>query len=126
MHVLKKALAKEEGVGHFFLDESHTGGHSLYNQSQTKRSIEVECTTLEKVMVENQIDSIDFLKMDCEGAEGEILLSAPQEVIDKIDKISMEFHPTLSPISKSRLSHYLKKQGYNVVDNDPFMLYAWR
>jgi len=52
----------------------------------------VEVKTLEQFIIENNIEKIDFLKMDCEGAEYAILFNTPDYIFDKITTISMEFH----------------------------------
>lgn len=52
----------------------------------------VKVMTLEQVMREKQIPHIDFLKMDCEGAEYEIVFGSSPEIFEKVTTISMEFH----------------------------------
>ncbi len=53
---------------------------------------EVDVKTLEELVSELDLEVIDFLKMDCEGAEYSILYNTPDSVFDKITTISMEFH----------------------------------
>ena len=49
--------------------------------------------TLKEVFAEYNIDTIDFLKLDCEGAEYEILFhAANHNLLKKIDTIAMEVH----------------------------------
>ncbi|MEP7264666.1 MAG: FkbM family methyltransferase [Bacteroidota bacterium] len=63
--------------------------YSLLNDGQPQT---VTTKKLETIIKENNIDTIDFLKMDCEGAEYGILESTPSYIYDKITTISMEFH----------------------------------
>ena len=54
--------------------------------------VDVQSTTLEKIFDENNISNCDFLKMDCEGAEYEILFNLPEKIFKKINKICLEYH----------------------------------
>ena len=69
-----------------YLNGNHTGGHSVYKERAMKSGVEkiseiiVECVTLEEVFYENVIENCDFCKIDCEGAEFDILLDAPVDV----------------------------------------------
>ena len=47
---------------------------------------------MEQVFDELNLKHIDFLKMDCEGAEYGILENLPNAIFDRITTISMEFH----------------------------------
>lgn len=64
--------------------------YSLLSEKALVERIEIK--TLEKIIVENQIEKIDFLKMDCEGSEYSILTNLKEEIFNKIHTISMEFH----------------------------------
>lgn len=57
-----------------------------------KKFDEVEVKTLEALILELGLKKIDFLKMDCEGAEYSIFNSTPDSIFDRIITISMEFH----------------------------------
>ncbi|MFH0851953.1 MAG: FkbM family methyltransferase [Candidatus Peregrinibacteria bacterium] len=60
------------------------------------------------------VSRIDLLKIDVEGAEYEILLSSPPEVLRRINAITMEFHDFLPPQHHSTLVHLLQKEGFAV------------
>lgn len=68
-------------------DES---GHSMYEQNST--SIEAQSTTLKSILDDNNIHSCDFVKMDCEGAEYDIIKTLPQEYFNRIKKMIIEYH----------------------------------
>jgi len=54
----------------------------------------VNCVTLEQFMKNNNIDRIDALKLDCEGAEWDMLPAISDDFFKyKIRKLSMEAHP---------------------------------
>ena len=48
--------------------------------------------TLDEVLEENSLDSVDFLKLDCEGAEFEILYATSEESIKKLIEMGGEYH----------------------------------
>jgi FkbM family methyltransferase len=54
--------------------------------------VQVECVTLKQALKENNIDHVDYLKMDCEGVEWEILETIDEETRSKIRIIGMEYH----------------------------------
>ena len=54
--------------------------------------MKVECITLENIFDENRITNCDLLKLDCEGAEYDILMNTKKEIFEKIKLISLEYH----------------------------------
>lgn len=65
-------------------------GHSLYIESTS--FLEVQSTSLKKVMDDNKIEKCDFLKIDCEGAEYAIIESLSDQYLNKINKMIIEYH----------------------------------
>lgn len=68
--------------------------------------------TIESIFKENQIERCDFLKMDIEGKEFDVLPTIPQEIWDKIDYVAMEYHGNPEP-----LKDVLTENGFKV-DSD--------
>lgn len=52
--------------------------------------MEVDCVPLKEVL--SQIGKCDFLKIDCEGAEHEILFNTLVEYLGRVNRISGECH----------------------------------
>jgi FkbM family methyltransferase len=50
------------------------------------------CHTLEYFLDSNNIDHIDYMKVDIEGHEIQVLPSIPSQVYSKINKIFIEYH----------------------------------
>ena len=48
--------------------------------------------TLEHLLRSCGINAIDYLKMDCEGSEWEIVLESPDTLLHAIGRIEMEYH----------------------------------
>lgn len=106
-----------------YLDEKRSTYHSIATPGRFYE--EVNSVTLEDVLVENQIDSCDLLKMDCEGAEYEILSSTPKSILTRIRNISLEYHD-VPTYQLDDLKMCLKKMGFNVRLGKKPILYARR
>ena len=68
-------------------DES---GHSMFSQSS--QNLMVNSISLKKIFDDNKIEYCNFLKLDCEGAEYEIIKNLPLSYFEKIDKMIIEYH----------------------------------
>jgi FkbM family methyltransferase len=94
--------------------------------------LEVESLSLEDAFALYRINHCDFLKMDCEGGEYDILLAAPETVLAKIDRICMETHDGVTQFNHQDLVNFLQQQGFRVryhvnpVHQSLGMLYAVR
>ena len=64
--------------------------------------------TLNEVIEENNIDSVDFLKLDCEGAEFEILYATTEKNLKKINKIGGEYHEYEKYTANDLIDHLSK------------------
>ncbi len=80
--------------------------------SKFKQYVNVSITTLQAFMDSNNVQKIDFLKLDCEGAEGAILFSTPDEYLGHVRKITMEFHDHLSQYSHDDIQKRLEEVGF--------------
>lgn len=87
---LPEAMSDAEGETTLHLSDAtgNTTTHSLYGAGA--RTVPARTTTLAKVLEERKIDRVDYLKLDCEGAEPRILSSAPDELLRRIRKIAVE------------------------------------
>jgi hypothetical protein len=77
-------------------------------------------------MRDNNIESIDLLKLDCEGAEWSILPAAV-ELLPKVKQLCMEYHN--AGLKADWLEQWLKQNGYNVRRTPGEwngLLWAWR
>jgi FkbM family methyltransferase len=81
------------------------GSHSLVIGSFEK-TIEVECCTLDDIFDRFALSNVDYLKMDCEGAEYEILENATSR-LKQIRRISMETHTTVDRQAEDLGNYYV-------------------
>lgn len=99
----------------FMFEGTIPGGHKLSYDKSLEPSggdIEVEMVSIESMMDSLQIDNIDFLKLDCEGAEGEIIKSLGAEGLKKIQKVAIEFHDNNSVLNHEEIIEYLKNANF--------------
>lgn len=108
---INKAVCSAVGKRKISLEPVNFGGHSFYSSSGS--FIEIECVNLEKILTENNLEKIDLLKIDCEGAEYEILLKTKEKAMKKINKIAMEYH-TIKGHNIEELVSFLGKNGFAV------------
>ena len=105
------------GVGHpgdrkLYVTPENTGGNSLFRTSGQTQDIKV--ISIHDVF--KDIEHCDLLKMDCEGAEDEIIEDFDDELAGKIDQISMEYHRHLEATDKLKKWYNLVlKQGHLLI-----------
>ncbi len=116
------ALGKNETeVSMYYYYEESEGCSSLFerkvlNTIPVKR-ITVPVTHLDKFCSENKIDHIDFLKIDTEGAEWDVLQGANELITHKkIPIIQFEYGGTYpdADITLLQVYEYLKVKGYAI------------
>ncbi|MHB8856471.1 MAG: FkbM family methyltransferase [Bellilinea sp.] len=77
-------------------------------------ALQVPAVSLASIINGPASGRIDLLKLDCEGAEYDILLNSTPNVLSKIDRIVMEYHDGITPFSHNDLVKYLTEHGYKV------------
>lgn len=109
----RAGVAERAGPRRLYLSGSPF--HTLIQKDDTGPSCEINCTTLEDIFVDNQLEYIDLLKIDCEGAEYEILYNLPDAYFNKIKSIRMEYHNKAKPKENiDELRKFLVEKGYIV------------
>jgi len=112
---LKAAVSSKNGKDKLFLFEGlHTGSSSLYTRN-TKKYVQINTVTLEKIIKKNKIKRINFMKIDCEGAEYDILFNLPKNILKIIDKISMEYHDKINEHNHKELVSFFKENGWKTI-----------
>jgi FkbM family methyltransferase len=112
-----------------------SGMNSLYCRdnygSHFQPLVRIAKLTLDDLFRRFDIQGCELLKLDCEGAEYEILFGASQETLRRVLKIAMEYHIGLNEHAADDLGRYLEARGFSVKIEDPFdeeggYLYATR
>ncbi|ARB92020.1 FkbM family methyltransferase [Legionella longbeachae] len=92
------------------------------NYTKQTQTTQVTCklTSLGRFIEQNQIKHIDFLKVDVEGAEIDVIKSIQPKQFSIIKQISIEVHNIENRVEK--LNSYLQKQGYiTLIDRNPIL-----
>jgi len=90
--------------------------YNYYLNQDSNRKEKAEFITLSDIFIDNNIEIIDFLKLDVEGAEYDILFNSSRDVLNKIKIMSIEFHDLKNEINNGlNLFKFLYKNGFNIV-----------
>jgi FkbM family methyltransferase len=95
------------------------------NAQANAATIQVACTSLAEIFRGHKLDYCDLLKMDCEGAEYDILYNCPADVLTRIRQIAMEVHGGTKPEHNiDSLEAYLRQNGFETQRRPVGMLWA--
>lgn len=120
---LKNVVTEADG-GYFKISKGNknSGANSLYNVVDEYDLVEaVSLNTILKLCQGNDI----FLKLDCEGAEYDILMNATPELMNRISTIVIEIHADLHPKYKGReiIENKLREFGYRNTKLTPIYIF---
>ncbi len=114
VRIYNLAIAGNSGSRKLYLGDTNNGMGSFY-ESQTNKFVIVPAISLTEVFIDNNLNKIDVLKLDVEGAEYEILLNCPPDYLKKIKSIVFEYHDYLrNGHDHHELSGWLQKNGFGV------------
>lgn len=117
-NIHNEAVSGKEGELEIFYDkkDSFSTSATLFKHTAEPDSIKVKTTTLAQILKKRDFNKVDLLKLDCEGAEYEILYNAPQEVLNSIKAIAIETH--LGKGEKENinsLNQFLQNNGFRTL-----------
>jgi FkbM family methyltransferase len=76
-------------------------------------SVTVSTVTLASILQQVPEGRIDYLKIDCEGAEYDILFDTPNDALQKVERICMEVHDGMTLHDHHEMIRFLQSQGYS-------------
>ena len=120
------AVSNQSNKLKIFID-SDDSAHSIFESDRD--FIEVNSTTVKSIFDENKIKKCNLLKLDCEGAEYQIIESIPKEYFLKIDKMIIEYHiANENPELYKKLIQNLKDNSFKIkiepISDGMGMIYA--
>ncbi|MCG2740378.1 MAG: FkbM family methyltransferase [Syntrophaceae bacterium] len=127
---LPKAVAGASGELMLAYDaaDAFTTSATVFGEVSGQRDrICVPAVTLPGILKEYALEHCDLLKMDCEGAEYDILYRCPPEVLNRIGRIALEVHRgTGDDQNIDALEAFLRAAGFLTRQRPVGMLWAWR
>lgn len=120
VRVLRKAVSGEPGTLKLFKGAQGSLHTTVPGRLADPAGYEeVESVTLAQIMDEHSIERCAFLKLDCEGAEYEILYRTPPGYLARIDQMAVKYHAHVDKASKSQeLFRFLERSGFEILEID--------
>jgi FkbM family methyltransferase len=112
------SISQEKAI---FISSVGTYSSSYFKASENTEVIIIH--NLKEVLNDIQApDTVDLLKMDCEGAEMEALLGAEIETLRRFHRIALEYHE-FAGFKITDVSNHLSRAGFREEKNIFFPLY---
>lgn len=119
IHLFNNAISDRNGKIDFYIDSKIPGSLIMSTKKERllkdKDKVIVNCLSLSDLIKDKDISHIDFLKMDIEGSEKEVIEDLDKKKqLKKIAKFIIEYHHKISG-QKSNLGEFLhifEKNGY--------------
>lgn len=114
--MLPVGLAAQPGTMRLNVSQKRGEQNSSFRQVEDGVAMQMPVTTLERVFAEHNVVRCDFLKINCEGGEYDVFYSAPPAVLQRIDRMAINYHlfspdPSHHP---QRLIAFLESHGFTV------------
>jgi FkbM family methyltransferase len=114
LKVEELAVGSTNGDISFNVNLNSSLSSSSFLIGENSRTITCKSVNLNDYVKENNIEKIDYLKIDCEGAEYEIIESLDEKYLtNNIDKICLEYHLNKNG-ELNNILEKLKKCGFMV------------
>lgn len=110
------------------------GGHTIVNLDRGDNPLTVYSTTLDLVFTINHLTRIDFLKIDCEGAEVGVFVGLSDDNLGRVRKLALEYHHWLEQFQPGAMDYILGRvyDSFLHVEcrvnpgGEQTMIYCWR
>lgn len=117
VNVHQIAISNRDGEDTFYFSPDNPAENSLVRE--TEHSMQVPLLTLKTFMDSIDLKSVDLMKIDCEGAEYDLIFAAG-DCLDRVQKMVMEVHEPkyfglADKYSIDGLVDFLEKIGFQVV-----------
>jgi FkbM family methyltransferase len=94
----------------------------LLGATATRKRVSVAMLSLESLFARTQVARVNLLKVDTEGAELDMLLNTPAELLERFDQITVEFHDYWYPELAERTEQVkarLRGLGFHMIRFTP-------
>lgn len=105
----KLVSSKDNEIFDFYEDvKSPYNGSIIFNYFNGKIH-KIETISLNRIVIENNIEKIDLLKIDIEGSEYDVLENIDESLLKIISQITVEFHDFIDPKLKEKTNKIINK-----------------
>jgi len=115
------AIGPSNGIATMYIGKK-SNWHSLHPVPWEAREITVRVSTLDAVLAEHHLHSVDLIRMDVEGYEVEVIHGMAETLENYSPRLLVELHPHVAGVDAIlRYLGQLKALGYNldwVLDNE--------
>lgn len=121
---VESAVSDQTGTSMLHLSSYSCGANSLLDRVRSKNGIMVPTVTVDTFVEQNQLNTVDFIKADIEGAERMLLDGAKNTLTKFAPKLSLCIYhfPDDKEVLTQRIRHY--NPNYKIVYKWE-KLYAW-
>lgn len=114
VYAVNKAVSNKSEKKKLFISQgSNKGSTSFYKNEDSGQETEVQALSFKK-LIKKLNSKINFLKIDCEGTEYDILFNIGKPILNKIEKISMEYHYINKDRNGNAMKSFLESTGFVV------------
>ena len=127
--IVNKAVNDKNGelILKFDKTKEFTTSASLYDNPYGSDEEIVISTSLESIFSDYDLSKIDILKLDCEGAEYNIIYNTPSHFFEKVNCITMETHKGKNEKeNNSELANYISDLGFHVKTKHDDFIWAFK
>jgi FkbM family methyltransferase len=115
VHVVERALSDQQET--VTLDLSNgVGSASITNNYGGAETVEVETTTIDQLVADQELSEVNFIKLDIEGAELKALHGAQNTLADHRPMICMEISTGSGSNVEEAAHHHLESLGYDAYE----------
>jgi FkbM family methyltransferase len=115
--MVNKAIYRKSNININFTEiKNHEAGNILANSNnffkwgeKSPKEYLVQSITIGDLLEHFNVDYVDYLKIDIEGAEYFLIETLNKSICDKINQISIEFHDFIDPELKNKSKEYVQK-----------------
>ena len=132
-HHVAAAVASQSGNLKFFESQDNVSGSLLQAHANVQRdqvlSYEVKAMTIADLMREYDMESVDLMKLDLEGAEYSLLGDIDADQLSNVKQLFVEFHhhclPQYSLDDTRRVAAHVETKGFEAfsLDGHNFLFY---
>ncbi|HQS53425.1 MAG TPA: FkbM family methyltransferase, partial [Daejeonella sp.] len=113
IEIFQKGIGGRTRSEKLFLNKSNLGGHSLYEmEARNSEFVEIEIIGIADLLSNLGLDRIHLIKMDCEGAEYEIIKALDVDLVSGVEIIL--FESTESVYDLNELLAHLGSIGFSI------------